>query len=215
MEERATGIVLRLRPLTETSLIVHWLCLEQGRIATVAKGARRPQSVFRGKLDLCFHLDFSFHRSRTSELHQLREAQLNRTFPELRTDWHRLQLASYAVALIECTTEHDTPIPGGYPLLLSFLECIASEPPRPFFVLALEAKWLTELGLMPDITSGPLKPDLRQYLRVILTSDWRLIARLHPEPRQARELNLFLQKLLLAHIGRLPAGRSVLQEYDE
>ena len=46
--ERATGLVLRTRPLTETSLIVLWLTREAGRLATVAKGARRPKSPFRG-----------------------------------------------------------------------------------------------------------------------------------------------------------------------
>ena len=48
VHERATGIVLRTYPLTETSLIIHWLTAELGRLATVAKGARRPKSPFRG-----------------------------------------------------------------------------------------------------------------------------------------------------------------------
>ena len=41
MIQNATGLILRTRPLTETSLIVHWLTPDFGRIATVAKGARR------------------------------------------------------------------------------------------------------------------------------------------------------------------------------
>jgi len=49
MDERAQGLVLRVYPLTETSLIVRWLTRELGRISTVAKGARRPKSPFRGK----------------------------------------------------------------------------------------------------------------------------------------------------------------------
>src|SRR6185312_16938283 len=73
MDERATGIILRTRLLTDTSLIVHWLTPDCGRIATAAKGARRPKSPFRGKLDLFFEADFSFARSRRSELHILRE----------------------------------------------------------------------------------------------------------------------------------------------
>ena len=52
MIESATGLILRIRPLTETSLIVHWLTPEFGRVATVAKGARRPKSPFAGKLDI-------------------------------------------------------------------------------------------------------------------------------------------------------------------
>ena len=63
----ASGLILRVRPLTETSLITHWLTPELGRVATVAKGARRPKSPFRGKLDLFYEADFSFTRSRRSE----------------------------------------------------------------------------------------------------------------------------------------------------
>jgi DNA repair protein RecO (recombination protein O) len=65
-DERASGIILRTRPLTDTSLIVHWLTPELGRIATVAKGARKPKSSFYGKLDLFFEADLSFARSQRS-----------------------------------------------------------------------------------------------------------------------------------------------------
>ena len=79
MDERSIGVILRVRPLTETSLIVHWLTPDLGRVATVAKGARRPKSPFRGKLDLFYEADFSFQRSRRSELHNLREVVLRET----------------------------------------------------------------------------------------------------------------------------------------
>ena len=44
MEQRTSGLVLRTRPLTETSLIVQWLTPDFGRLSTVAKGARRSKS---------------------------------------------------------------------------------------------------------------------------------------------------------------------------
>ena len=81
MIETATGVVLRTRLLTETSLIVHWLTPGAGRLATVAKGALRPKSPFRGKLDLFYHADFTFSRSRRSDLHTLREVSLRETHP--------------------------------------------------------------------------------------------------------------------------------------
>ena len=67
MDERAEGLILRTRPLTDTSLIVQWLTPALGRISTVAKGARRPKSLFTGKLDLYYEAAFSFQRSRRSE----------------------------------------------------------------------------------------------------------------------------------------------------
>src|SRR6185369_12632468 len=98
--ERATGIILRTRPLTETSLIVNWLTPEFGRVSTAAKGARRPKSPFAGKLDLFYEADFSFSRSRRSDLHALREVNLRRTHAELRRELGALQQAGYGAALI-------------------------------------------------------------------------------------------------------------------
>src|SRR4051812_49420333 len=100
MEERAQGIILRTRLLTETSLIAHWLTAEHGRVATVAKGARRPKSPFRGKLDLFYSADFSYARSRRSELHTLKEVSLLDTHPKLREEIGYVQQASYAAALL-------------------------------------------------------------------------------------------------------------------
>src|SRR3954462_11702924 len=99
--ENTSGLVLRTRRLTETSLIVQWLTPELGRIATVAKGALRPQSPFRGKLDLFYEADLSFVRSRRSELHTLREVSIRDTRKTIRQSFALLQQASYFAALVE------------------------------------------------------------------------------------------------------------------
>ena len=110
MIQTATGIILRTRPLTETSLIVHWLTPNFGRMATVAKGARRPKSPFLGKLDLFYLADFSFSRSRRSDLHILREVSLRETHGPLRQNLASLRQAAYAAAFIEQATETETPL---------------------------------------------------------------------------------------------------------
>src|SRR5687767_12044898 len=122
MEERAHGIILRTRPLTETSLIVQWLTAEAGRISTVAKGARRNKSPFMGKLDLYYEADFSFQRARKSSLHALREVSLKSTRSFLRTDYAALEIAARAGKRIEKTTEEETPLPEIFGLFLSFLD---------------------------------------------------------------------------------------------
>ncbi|MEY4918691.1 MAG: repair protein RecO, partial [Verrucomicrobiota bacterium] len=104
MIESAHGIILRTRLLTETSLIVNWLTPDLGRVATVAKGARRSKSPFAGKLDLFYTADFSFSRSRSSELHNLREVKLHQTHGVIRQDMAKLQQAAYATAFIEQAT---------------------------------------------------------------------------------------------------------------
>src|ERR1035441_6018714 len=127
MIESATGLILRTRPLTETSLIVHWLTPDFGRIATVARGARRPKSPFLGKLDLFYLVDFSFSRSRRSDLHALSEACLRETHGAIRSDLRRLHQAAYAAAFIEQATETETPLPGVFELMNGFLDCLCRQ----------------------------------------------------------------------------------------
>jgi DNA repair protein RecO (recombination protein O) len=107
----ARGILLRKRKLSDTSLIVSWCTDSLGVIQTVARGARRPKSPFRGRLDLFFEAEISVAKSRKSSLHTLREVVVTNPFPGIRSDHRRTQAASYFVELIEvCTeTEHHEP----------------------------------------------------------------------------------------------------------
>src|SRR4051794_4736306 len=162
MIESATGLILRTRPLTETSLIVHWLTPDLGRIATVAKGARRPKSPFRGKLDLFYLVDLSFSRSRSSELHNLREVSLRDLHSALRQEIGYLQQASYCATLIEQATETETPVPVIFELMKGLLEFLPSQPPAPQTLFAFEIKLLKELGLEPDLETARLTAGAKQ-----------------------------------------------------
>lgn len=207
MTENTTGIILRTRPLTETSLIIHWLTRDFGRLATVAKGARRPKSPFAGKLDLFYLADFSFQRSRRSELHQLREVSLRETHAAIRNELEYLQQASYCAALIEQATEMDTPIPEIYSLLAGFLGQLPRHPPLSHSVSAFEIKLLNELGLQPDLENEKLKPDLKQILRAMLVSDWPALAHLKLSQPQVVALRHYLHGFLIYHLGKVPLTR--------
>ena len=208
MEQKTTGIILRTRPLTETSLIVQWLTADHGRVATVARGARRPKSPFRGKLDLCFEADFTFHLSRRSELHTLREVAILETHPVLRTDLTRLQQAAYAVALIEQTTEAQTPLPVFFSLLQGLLKFLDTNPPEPKLILALELKLLAELGMQPDTSESALTAGTREIVAHLSAADAEALARLRLSAAQVHELRQFLHGFMTFHLGRIPKGRS-------
>ncbi len=207
MDERATGLVLRLHPLTESSLIVHWLTPDCGRLVTVAKGARRPKSAFRGQLDLFYLADFSFQRSRRSELHALREVSLRDPHRGLRSDLNRLQQACYAAALIVQTTEPETPLPIFFALLHGLLRHLSEHPPQPTVILAFEIKLLNELGLAPDLATKSLSPGASQVLQRLLASDWSLIPVLRPSQLQIIEAAGFLGRFARDHLERAPTGR--------
>jgi DNA repair protein RecO (recombination protein O) len=203
----ATGLILRTRPLTETSLIVNWLTLEFGRISTVAKGARRNKSPFLGKLDLFYEANFSFTRSRRSELHTLREISLLDLHSVLRQDISYLQQASYCARLIEEATEADTPLPALYELLRTFLAALPQRPPQPRNIYAFELKLLNELGLKPDLARGHLSAATKALVHRLIDADWPAIAELKASAPQAKELHQFLHGFLIFHLGRIPKGR--------
>jgi DNA repair protein RecO (recombination protein O) len=207
MIESATGLVLRTRPLTETSLIVQWLTPDLGRLATVAKGARRPKSPFRGKLDLFYLADFSFARSRRSELHTLREVNLRETHRALREELGYLQQAAYCAGLVEQTTETETPLPAVFDLMLGLLANLPAQPPQPQTVFAFELKLLEELGLRPDLEQSRLNPGTKQLLKALTASDWPMTARLRPSAAQVGELRRFLGGFLAYHLGKEVRGR--------
>lgn len=210
MTESASGIILRTRPLTETSLIVHWLTPGSGRIATVAKGARRPKSAFQGRLDLFYEADFSFSRSRRSDLHLLREISVCAPHNALREDIRKLRCAAYAVGLIEQATEPETPLPAVFELLRGFLDGLCRHAPGAQLVFALELKLLRELGLNPDLQKTNLTPGARQIVLALLKVDWPAALRLKPAGEQTQELREFLHGFLIFHLGRLPKGRAAV-----
>ena len=208
MDEKTSGLILRTRPLTETSLIVHWLTPDLGRVATVAKGARRPKSPFRGKLDI-FHLaEFSFVRSRRSDLHTLREVILRDSHRALREDIHLLQQAAYCVQLIELTTETESPVPEIFQLLSEFLAFLPGHPADPLVVYAFEMKLLAATGLQPDLARTDLNAGTREILQRLAGNDWGLLAPLKLSSGQAGELRQFLHDFLIYHLGRVPGGRT-------
>jgi DNA repair protein RecO (recombination protein O) len=214
MVENTRGLVLRTRPLTETSLIVNWLTPASGRISTVAKGAFRPKSPFKGKLDLFYLADISFSRSRRSELHTLREVILLETNVRLRQDLDALRQASYCASLVEQTTETETPLPSIFELMLGFLSSFrgeinasASGVESPLRVFAFELRLLRELGLDPDLQETRVSRPTQDLANVLQNFQWGELAALSPSTEQTVELRRYLHGFLIYNFGRLARGR--------
>jgi DNA repair protein RecO (recombination protein O) len=198
MDERSEGIILRTRPLTDTSLIVEWLTAELGRITTVAKGARRAKSPFTGKLDLFFEAQFSFQRSRRSELHTLREIQVTEVNSKLRTDFALLHQASYFTVLVERGTERATPLPEMHALFEDYLRHLPLRDRIPEAMFLFEYRFLRILGEEPPLTHPLINTQFREIV---------------PTARQERiELNRILRSAIGTALDRLPPQRQAAIE---
>ena len=208
MDERTFGIILRTRPLTETSLIVHWLTPDLGRLATVAKGARRLKSPFgqarslsRGGIQLPQIAGAAIAHSPRAEVREFN--------PALRRELGYLEQASYFTKLIEQTTEIETPIPGIHDLLVGVLKVLPERAPRCLTVFAFEMKLLHELGVQPDLASCPLRPAAKAVLGEIGSVDWLALSQVTAVPEAIAEIGRFLHRHMVYHLHKVPAGRPV------
>ncbi len=212
MVETTTGLILRKRRLTESSLILHWLTPTQGRLATVAKGALRPKSTFRGKLDLFYEAEFSFNRSRRSDLHTLTEVRTTEIHTPLRQELLYLQQACYCAELIEQSTETETPLPEIYELMRAMLRHLPDQGPRVQPVLGFELKLLEILGLQPDPDSKAISPGSKKVMEMLANETWEGIGRLRLSSAQAAEISRFLNGFILYHLGKVPHERTAALE---
>ena len=205
-EEQGHGIILRIHPYSETSLVVHWLTLEQGRVGTLIKGARRPQSPIQGRVDLFFAGRLSYLRSSRSTLHTLKEFVPELRHEGVRSDYEKLVQACYGVGLVERATESETPIPEVFALFLQWLDQLERHPFMPRMVFALEVRLLETLGLDPS-QSDQLPEETRTLLQQLAASDWSDLHHLHATGPAVRQLSEFLKRALVDSFGSIPATR--------
>lgn len=138
--ETTTGLLLRKRKLSDTSLIISWCTESLGCIQTVARGARRAKSPFAGKLDLFFEAEIQIARGRKSNLHTLTEVALRNPFGGIRENFRRTQVASYFVELIELCTETDHHEPELFALLRRAFAYLSEKDPNLRAVLHFETE---------------------------------------------------------------------------
>jgi DNA repair protein RecO (recombination protein O) len=79
--EADEGFVLHSYPYRETSTIIELYSRAHGRLALIAKGARRPKSSLRGVLQAFQPLSFTWFGK--SELKTLKQAEAARIYPQL------------------------------------------------------------------------------------------------------------------------------------
>ena len=204
--ERSEGLVIRLRPLGDTSLIVHWLTPEHGRLATVAKGARGPKSPLRGKLDWCFEAEFSFRRNPKGDLHSLSEVVVRNSHVSLRREVSSLELIAHAVATIEQVTETETPQPEVHRLFHEFLAFLEIQGPMARAQFAWDLRFLAIQGLEPDPEG--LTPEAGALMEILLTSNWSELAALEASQDAIRSLRQYLHGFWIHQFGRSPGNRN-------
>lgn len=148
------GIVLRTREFGEADLIVQLLTPERGRVAAVAKHARKSVKRFPGSLDLFNHLQVELRPHRRGGLPLLLRARLVSPFLPLRRDPARYGLSCYLVELLgRLAPEHGagTEMRRIFDFTLESLAAIAASTPDARLRVLFEVRALDVLGLRPEL----------------------------------------------------------------
>lgn len=196
-------------------MIVHWLTHEHGRIATIAKGARRPKSPFLGRLDLFYAAEFGFSRNPRSDLHILTEVQLKDVRAALRLDFNRISLASYFVHLIELATETETPIPEVAGLFDGALLCLQGTAFPATAQFGYEIQLMHLLGVLPPAEVAGLTLGTRRIWERFVERPLSDCAGLRLAAAQIWELHGKLGGLIDDQFGRVPKGRPDRGEFKK
>ena len=135
------GIVLRATATKEADYILNILTDSLGRIAVVARGARRKGSRIAAGSELLAFSELVLY---------LDEASTISLFDGIRQDIELLSLASYFAEMTECVTAEDEPVPEILSLLLNSLYALDTlQKPQSIVKAAFELKLLALSGYEP------------------------------------------------------------------
>ena len=204
--ERAEAIVLRTQPVTESSLIVTWFTREFGKLKTLAKGARRPKSPFRGKIDLFYLDEILFLRSKRSDLHLLHDCFLESPHQKLRASAAALTASSYACELVEIATEMEDANENIFKLLASTLKVLERRTDAALLIW-FELQLLAAAGWAPKWFGRQASS---KVLASLAAASLAGAQRVRLTPRQVLATHEALWRFWDEQVGRVPRSRKLL-----
>ena len=147
--EKSDAIVIRLADFSESSRVVTLFTREFGKVAALAKGAKRLKGPFEAALDLLAACQVVFIRKSSSGLDILTEAQLHKRFKPRAGSLGNLYGGYYVAELLDALTEEYDPHPLLFDEALTTLDRLGGDAPLDLTVLRFELMILREIGQLP------------------------------------------------------------------
>lgn len=138
---------------SETSKVVTLYTRDLGKVAAMAKGARRLKSGFEVALDLLSVCGICVLRKPQAELDLLTEAVLEERFPGLRANLAGLYAAYYIAEILDGLTQVGDAHPPLFEETLTALRALSAGSERAKTVCRYRLRLLTELGYGPNLES--------------------------------------------------------------
>ncbi|MCX8103637.1 MAG: DNA repair protein RecO [Candidatus Bipolaricaulota bacterium] len=148
---KTVGFILRAIKFRESDLILTVLSRDYGKIALIAKGARRPESKFGAALDLLTLSELVFYDAENLKL--LKEASIIEDYRAIKSDYERLTLALHTVHLLNQLVEEHHPDRAVFAFLHDFLGELGSVKNLDLVAVAVRLKLMRALGIAPRMGS--------------------------------------------------------------
>lgn len=154
--EKTDALVIRLADFSESSKVVTLFTRDFGKVAALAKGAKRLKSSFEAALDLLSECRVVFLRKSTSGLDLLTEAQLISRFRPSGTDLMRLYAGYYVAELLDGLIQEYDPHPELFVAASDTLRRLSADLDPRLPLLHFELELLREIGHLPDFEACSL-----------------------------------------------------------
>lgn len=141
-----TAVVLKVGDLGESDKIVTLYSEQNGRMAGVAKHAKKSKKRFSNKLEIFSLLDILYDDRSRSGLVRIAEAELLNPFISLRENYDRYVAAALACELIYCWSKEYDADRNVFNLLLWTLQSIDEGKPPRVVQIFFQVKLYTLLG---------------------------------------------------------------------
>jgi DNA repair protein RecO (recombination protein O) len=145
------ALVLRTFPHKESDLIVRLFTAEMGKLAGIARGARRPKSPLTGRFEILQLGEVKGYRADGRELCSIDAVSPLEAWPHLRSSLPGFYRLHYIAELLDAAFEDEQPHAPLFDLLQALLTLLEHEALDPDLALRyLELRLLEELGWGPS-----------------------------------------------------------------
>ena len=149
--EAEPALVLRAIAFGEADRVVTLLCAKQGKVAALAKGARRSQKRFAGGLGTLCYGEASYVERPGADLARFERFEARSMWPGIMADLGKIAHAGYAAELLEALLPMHQPDEPVFALALGFVRTLDAGEARAELLRVFELQLLDRVGLRPAL----------------------------------------------------------------
>lgn len=147
------AIVVKSIDYAEGDRIITLFSREEGKVAVLARGAKKNKSRFNAVTQVFIHGKFIYFRKSGANLGTLNSGDSVQHFEPIYADLEKTAYAAYLVELTDRILESDQPNICLYELLLNALEQLAAGKDEEIVVRIFEMQLFSVLGITPQLLS--------------------------------------------------------------